>query len=201
MDFFIMINGNKIIFITGTPCVGKTSVASNLFDYFKKIFNTKLIKINDFAFENDLVLGEDPKKGYKVIDVDSLDEKLNHDIKLFFNSDLDKPISKLVIVEGHLSHLCSNCDKCIVLRLNPRILEKRLKSRNYSKSKINENLEAEALSVCSAEAYDIHGNLVNEVDTTNKSVDDVTSIVKEIILNDASYPVGNIDFMDWFLDN
>ena len=114
---------------------------------------------------------------------------------------MDKPISKLVIVEGHLSHLCSNCDKCIVLRLNPQILEKRLKSRNYSKSKINENLEAEALSVCSAEAYDIHGNLVNEVDTTNKSVDDVTSIVKEIILNDASYPVGNIDFMDWFLDN
>ena len=34
---------------------------------------------------------------------------------------------KLIIVEGHLSHFCSNCDKCIVLRLNPLILKKRLK--------------------------------------------------------------------------
>ena len=167
----------------------------------KSRFITKLIKINDLAIENNLILGEDVDKGYKIVDIPSLNESLNKVMKDFFNLKMENNNPKLIIVEGHLSHLCSNCDKCIVLRLNPQILEKRLKSRNYSKSKINENLEAEALSVCSAEAYDIHGNLVNEVDTTNKSVDDVTSIVKEIILNDASYPVGNIDFMDWFLDN
>ena len=114
-------------------------------------FDSKLIKINDFAFENDLVLGEDPDKLYKVIDIDGLNESLNEEI--------DKSSDCVLIVEGHLSHLCEGADKMIVLRLNPSILKNRLEERNYSESKIQENLEAEALAVCSAEAYEIYGDI------------------------------------------
>ena len=108
---------------------------------------------------------------------------------------------KLIIVEGHLSHFCSNCDKCIVLRLNPLILKKRLESRKYKESKVNENLEAEALSVCSVEAFENHGEHVDEIDTTNKSIENVINIIKDIILNDTHFPVGNVDFMQWILEN
>ena len=52
------------IFITGTPCTGKTTLASKL--------NGHLIKINDIAIEHDFVLGIDEDKGYKVIDIEKL---------------------------------------------------------------------------------------------------------------------------------
>ena len=65
---------DAVIFISGTPCTGKTTVASDLNDYLSSNgFHSRLIKVNDFAIENDLVLGEDPDKLYKVIDIDGLD--------------------------------------------------------------------------------------------------------------------------------
>ena len=110
---------DTVIFISGTPCTGKTTVAANLNDYLSDNgFDSKLIKINDFAFENDLVLGEDPDKFYKVIDIDGLNECLNEEIRQGSNG--------ILIVEGHLSHLCEGADKMIVLRLNPSILKGRL---------------------------------------------------------------------------
>ena len=53
----------KTIFITGTPCTGKTTVSEVLSDKL----NCRLIKINDLAIENDFVLGIDDDKGYKII--------------------------------------------------------------------------------------------------------------------------------------
>mgnify|MGYP002509030471 CR=1 FL=1 len=61
---------DTVIFISGTPCTGKTTVATELNEFLSDNgLDSKLIKINDFAFENDLVLGEDPDKFYKVIDI------------------------------------------------------------------------------------------------------------------------------------
>ena len=97
---------DTVIFISGTPCTGKTTVAANLNDYLSENgFDSKLIKINDFAIENDLVLGEDPDKFYKVIDIDGLNESLNEEI--------DQNSNCILIVEGHLSHLCEGADKMI----------------------------------------------------------------------------------------
>ena len=49
----------KAIFITGTPCTGKTTVSEVL----SSKLNCKLIKINDLANENDIVWGIDDEKG------------------------------------------------------------------------------------------------------------------------------------------
>ena len=146
----------KTIFITGTPCTGKTTVSEVL----SNRLNCRLIKINDLAIENDFVLGIDEDKGYKIIDIDSLDDKVSQIIS-----------DDLTIFEGHLSHLCHGADKVIVLRVRPEILQKRLEARNYSESKIRENLEAEALGVCTAEAFDVHGENVSEIDVSDLSVD------------------------------
>ena len=154
-------------------------------------FDSKLIKINDFAFENDLVLGEDPDKLYKVIDIDGLNECLSDEI--------DKSNDCVLIVEGHLSHLCEGADKMIALRLNPSILKGRLEERNYSESKIQENLEAEALAVCSAEAYEIYGENTNEIDASDKSVEEIRDLIMAIASDKMECPVGSIDFMEWLL--
>lgn len=183
---------DTVIFISGTPCTGKTTVATRLNDYLSQTgFDSKLIKINDFAIENDLVLGEDPDKFYKVIDIDGLNESLNEEINQSSNG--------IIIVEGHLSHLCEGADKMIVLRLNPSILKGRLEERNYTESKIQENLEAEALAVCSAEAYEIYGEKTNEIDASNLSIEEIRDLIIAIASDNLECPVGSIDFMDWLL--
>ncbi len=180
---------NQIIFISGTPCVGKTTVASVV----SNNLNAKLIKINQLAIENDLVLGIDSEKGYKIIDIDKLDSLLQDIIN---NLDSDK----LLIVEGHLSHLCSNADKVIILRLHPNVLEKRLASRNYSESKIRENLEAEALDVCGQEAYETYFDKVAEIDVTNLAVDEIAMLIEDVIFNQKNTSFSEIDFMDWLIN-
>ena len=166
----------------------------NLNDYLSDNgFDSKLIKINDFAFENDLVLGEDPDKFYKVIDIDGLNECLNEEIRQGSNG--------ILIVEGHLSHLCEGADKMIVLRLNPSFLKSRLEARDYTESKVNENLEAEAMGVCTAEAYGIYGDNISEIDVSDLTVDEIVDVISSIISGSNDYPVGEIDFMDWLISN
>lgn len=179
-----MIVMKNAIFITGTPCTGKTTVASKL--------NGRLIKINDLAIKHDFVLGIDEEKGYKVIDVEKLSEYVDN---------LITNCTEKLIFEGHLSHLCRGAGKVIVLRVNPEILEERLKARNYSDSKIRENLEAEALGVCSAEAYENYGEDVVELDVSDLSVDDAVSLIEDAIAGKIDSPVGSVDFTDWLLSH
>ncbi|AMK14625.1 adenylate kinase family protein [Methanobrevibacter olleyae] len=224
---------DMVIFISGTPCTGKTTVASELNDYLSNNgVNSKFIKINDFALENNLVLGEDPDKFYKVVDIDKLNDCLNKEIKTFLgnrnqnddiiikqnddininqsndinidinqnNMNINQNKISILIVEGHLSHLCEGADKMIVLRLNPSILRGRLEERNYTESKIQENLEAEALAVCSAEAYDIYGEKTNEIDVSDKSIEEIRDLILYIVSDNSDCPIGSIDFMEWFLN-
>lgn len=172
------------IFITGTPCTGKTTIASRL--------NGHLIKINDVAISHDFVLGIDEDKGYKVIDIEKLSEYVDS---------LSQNCDELLIFEGHLSHLCDGGDKIIVLRVRPEVLESRLKGREYSDAKIRENLEAEALGVCTAEAYDKYGDKVQEIDVSDLAIDEVVDLVEKIINDEVTYPVGEINFMDWLISH
>ena len=176
---------SNIIFISGTPCTGKTTVSEKL----SQELNWELVKINDLAISNNLVLGIDEDKGYKIIDIDALDKTLGDIISS----------SENLIVEGHLSHLCCGADKLIILRCRPEILEKRLNSRKYSDAKIHENLEAEALGVCSAESLEIYKNNVYELDVSNLSINDTVSILLDFIDGKKELTFGEIDFMDWLL--
>lgn len=178
----------KTIFITGTPCTGKTTVSEIL----ASKLNCKLVKINDLAIENDFVLGIDDNKGYKVIDIPALNEKV---------SEIINASDELIIFEGHLAHLCDGADKVIVLRVRPEILQSRLEARNYSEAKIRENLEAEAMGVCTAEAYEIYGDNISEIDVSDLTVDDVVDNFCDIISGKKTLFYGEIDFMDWLISN
>ena len=180
---------NQVIFISGTPCVGKTTLASEL----SKRLGANLVRINELAIGKDLILGIDNKKGYKIIDVPKLDVALG---EIIDNLDSDK----LLIVEGHLSHLCTGADKVIILRVHPSIVEKRLADRQYSDSKIRENLEAEALDVCGVEAYESYGSDVCEIDVSDLSIDETINHVADVIFDKKEFPFGEIDFMNWLIN-
>ena len=172
------------IFITGTPCTGKTTLASKL--------NGRLIKINDIAVSNGFVVGIDEQKGYKVIDIERLSRHVG---------ELIRDCDETLIFEGHLSHLCDGADRVIVLRVRPEVLKKRLEARDYPESKIRENLEAEALGVCSAEAFDKYPESTYELDVTDLTVGEAVKLIEEVIANGGDYPVGSVDFMEWLLEN
>ena len=95
--------------------------------------------------------------------------------------------------------MCNGATKVIVLRVRPEILQKRLEARDYSDSKIRENLEAEALGVCTAEAYDIYGENVCEVDVTDLTVEEIVDLLVDVIDGKIEFSVGEIDFMDWLI--
>ncbi|MBU5678516.1 MAG: adenylate kinase family protein [Candidatus Aenigmarchaeota archaeon] len=166
-----------IISITGTPGVGKTTVAKAL----GKVLGYKVISDFELAKKNKLILGFDKKmKSYIV------DDKLFRKIRL--KGDF--------IIHGHLSHLITN-DLTIVLRLSPGELEKRLKRRGWKKEKIRENVLAEILDVVYLDAILAKKNKIAkrvvQIDTTGKSI---KSVVKRI-LNIIKGREYKSDYVDW----
>lgn len=192
---------NSTIFITGTPCTGKTTISQLLFDKFniKKDWDVKLLKTNDLALENNLILGTHPEKEYKIVDIDNLDKIFTVQKEDFFKKHSN--LNKLLLFEGHLSHFCTGADKVIILRVYPDKLKLRLNGRNYNNSKIFENLQAEALAVCSVEAYEIYKDNSFEIDVTDKSPYEILNIICEIILDKLEPNIGSVDFTSWLINN
>ncbi len=162
------------IALTGTPGTGKTTVAA-LLPY-------RIIDINALVKEG-LNLGMDPRRGCLDADMDALARRLD-----------EMACGEICILEGHFSHHFA--DWCIVLRLSPKELGKRLTARDYSQEKIRENLEAEALDVILVEAVELCGR-VDEIDTTGRKPQEVASLVIKIIEGEQKLPPGQVD---WLID-
>ena len=175
-----------IIQITGTPGVGKTTVSNLLRDKL----GASLVAINELVDKKHLYTGIDDVREYKIVDMDALFEELND-----ITRKNDK--SNYIIIEGHLSHFYEYSDVVIVLRANPDVLKKRMGVKGWKEAKINENIEAETIGICSYEAYQIHGEKVNEIDTSNISPQDVSNMIIDIINGEKEFPVGNVDFLDY----
>jgi adenylate kinase len=178
---------STLVFISGTPGVGKSTVATLL----QQKLSAQLIRINEFAEENGLFLGEDDERGYKIVDLKTLCKEVKS---------IAQQSAGIILLEGHLSHFCPESDLVIVLRAHPSILEKRLKIRTYQPSKIQENLEAEALAVCSVEAHQIHQNKVHEIDTSDLTPEEVSGKIIQVINGKKAFPAGNIDFLEWIMN-
>ncbi|MBI4015587.1 MAG: adenylate kinase family protein [Candidatus Aenigmarchaeota archaeon] len=145
----------KIIAITGTPGVGKSTLA--------KILKSKgwaVLELNRAVVRKKLYSGYDKKLKSYIAD----QRKINKYVKLW----IGKQKNERIAVVSHLSHLLPTklVSAVIVLRCSPIVLEKRLKKRKYSKIKIKENMEAELVGVISCEAKQKH-SAVYEFDCTS----------------------------------
>lgn len=165
--------------ITGTPGTGKSTVAKIV----AEMTGYGLVDVNEFARSHGLFQKKDEKRDSWIVDERALKKVLS---KLKGN----------IILEGHLAHY-SKPDIAVVLRLNPRELEKRLEKRGWKKEKIKENVEAEALGVCLAEALD-ECKSVFEVDATGKSAEDAAKEAADIINGKGreSHLPGRIDWSE-----
>jgi adenylate kinase len=175
-----------IIAITGTPGTGKSSVSKIL---AKNDF--EVIDLNRMALENKYLLGKDEKRDIWIIDIDELEEH----IKNKYSKD------QTLVIEGHLSHLLKNVDIIIILRCHPDTLRKNLFKKKWNKEKIDENIQAEILDIILCESIELHtGDKIMEIDTTDKSIEEVALIIIKNIRNGfknmKNYKIGSIDWSE-----
>jgi len=173
----------QFIALTGTPGTGKSAVASKL-----RSSEITLIELGPWALEH----GTAKEAGGEIIiDMEATQKELG-----------SVPTPGPVVIDSHLSHLLDLVDLVVVLRCHPGELEKRLSGRGYSKEKLHENLEAEAVDVVLQEALELHQD-VFEIDTTEKSVEKVASSFMDIIEGrTGEYMPGKQDWseviMEWY---
>lgn len=165
--------------LTGTPGVGKTSVANVL-----RSMDYSVLDLNDFIIKKDL-------RGIKDVPRDTYEV----DISLLNNKHSDE-LSKYDIVEGHLSHHL-DLSPIIILRCSPIELRKRVEAKDWHQAKIEENMMAEILDVILLESLEYDNREVYEIDTTDIKPQDAALSVIDILKGDTtSYAYGRIDWSE-----
>ncbi|MBU1120855.1 MAG: AAA family ATPase [archaeon] len=115
------------VIITGVPGSGKSILAKRL----GKKLGMKVI--NEKSFSERKGIGK-KEKGELVVPLERLERELK--------KELEK--KKSVIIEGHLlAEVRLPVEKVFLVRVNPEELEKRLRKRNYSELKTQENVFCE----------------------------------------------------------
>jgi len=159
--------------ITGTPGTGKSTVADELARR-----GYRVVHITDIVQPYET--GRDPERDTQLIDTDRMaDEFMPFD----------------GFVEGHFAHLLP-CDRIVVMRLRPDELVARLTARGYSKEKIGENRDAEALDVClieTVEQYEPYQIL--ELDTTGKSPAACAATIEQFYRGEIPASFGTLDWL------
>jgi adenylate kinase len=177
----------RVILITGTPCVGKTSVARLL--SFK--LQALCVNLTDLALKEKLIQGKDKQRNSIIVDEDRMKKRLK---KLITKSDKEN-----VVVDGHyaVNVVPANLVSLVfVLRRDPVELRKLMEQSGFSDKKLHENLASEILDVCLVDGLNVVGQRkVCEVNTTGKSVEDVAHEIMLLLDNPGNCQVGIVDWL------
>jgi adenylate kinase len=158
--------------ITGTPGTGKSMVGEELSHRGHKV-----IHLSDTV--GPYVSGNDEERDARIIDVDRWAAEF-------------VPVDGFV--EGHIAHLLP-CDRIVVLRCRPDVLEKRLARRKYRMEKIRENIDAEALDVCLIETVENFSSVqILELDTTARDVTYCADQIERFVKGAIPADFGHIDW-------
>jgi adenylate kinase len=176
------------LIITGTPGTGKTSVSRIL----AKKLSYDLVAVNDLVEQKHIYTGYNKDRGYKEVNLDDLSKELKQVIR--------ESEDKGLVIEGHLAHYFENdemIDHVVVLRARPDVLTKRLETRDWPDSKIRENVEAEALDICTFEAVENYDKKVDELDTSDLTMEEVADHIIEILNGEKCFPPGELNFLEY----
>jgi len=172
------------IVIAGTPGVGKTTVARLLAERTGKPYVdlAEVVKREKFYTAYDAV-----RESY-IVDVERL------------RGYLEKTLTCNEIIDTHVVEALppSKVSVAIVLRLDPLVLRERLIKRGYPDLKVRENVEAEILdAVLISAVQSIGEERVYEVDTTGKSIAEVTEIITQILTKNGNlYRPGGVNWLE-----
>lgn len=178
----------NVILITGTPCVGKTTVAKAIADRL----DAEYVNLTELALNYSLMLGRDEKRDTWIVDENRMRSRVRRII--------EKSDKESVVVDGHYAVRVvpkSLVTKIIVLRRNPVELRKIMEERGYRDNKLWENLASEILDICLVEALNTHETeKVCEVDATGKSIEEVAAKIMEALKAQEKCHVGLVDWLE-----
>jgi adenylate kinase len=177
---------NRVLIITGTPGVGKSSISKQL----SSRLHAELVSIGDLVKEEGLYIRADHKRDTLVADVKKVSNRINN---IILNS------SGTLVIEGHYAVDVvpkETVNLVFVLRRDPEELSEILKSREYGEGKVRENVAAEILDVCLYDAVDKVGvNKVCEVDVTGRTTDEVTKEILQILRDEKRCKIKIVDWL------
>jgi len=172
----------RVVAVSGTPGVGKTLVARHL----AEALGAEVVELSEVALREGLYVGYDEKTLSYVID--------EARVRRYLRSLATK--GRVVVVVGHYSEIVDDdiLEKLFVIRLNPVELLERLRRRGWPQAKVLDNVEAELLGVCTANALAEHPrSKVCEVDASGKEPEEVSREIVEILRGVRECRV----FVDW----
>ena len=175
----------RVILITGTPAVGKTTLAKKL----AQQLNAQYINLTELAQKEHLALEKDTQRDTTIIDETKMRRKLKTIITKTEND---------IIIDGHYAAAVTPktlVTHVFVLRRNPMELREFMKQRGYSEPKQDENLSAEILDVCLVEAIRTQKGKVCELDVTGKTVEDTLERVLAVLEGKRQCSVGCVDWL------
>ena len=177
----------ETILITGTPCVGKTTVSRRLAAELDAMY----INLTELAEKENLTLGKDEERNTKIISETKMRNKLR---KIVATTE-----KAIVVIDGHYAAAVTPkniATKVFVLRRNPIELRKLMERSGFENTKLWENLASEILDVCLVEALNAQGERkVCELDVTDKSAKNVVSEILSILHSGKECPRGYIDWI------
>jgi adenylate kinase len=176
----------RVIIVTGTPGVGKTTVSKQL----AAKLNGLHIDLGELVKREKLTSGYDRKRQTLIADMDGLANRLRQII----NQE-----KRTLIIDGHYATAVvpkDQVEKVFVLRRDPRQLKQLLEKRGFTEAKVKENVAAEILDIVLYEATtSIPLEKVCEIDTTGKTVADTVNNVVSVYLRRQRCNVGIVNWM------
>jgi adenylate kinase len=177
----------RVILITGTPCVGKTSAARALAAKLDALY----IGLTDLAKRENLILEKDEKRDSLIINEKKMKRRISQIIE-----QTDK---KSVVIDGHYGTSVVPHElvtQVFVLRRDPLELRKIMEKCGFSDQKLTENLAAEILDVCLVDALNVRGEAkICELNVTGRTVEETVKEMSEAIDNPSRCCVGIVDWL------
>jgi adenylate kinase len=177
----------RVILVTGTPCVGKTSVARLLTSKLTALY----VDLTELATRENLVSGRDEERDSIIVDEIQMRNKIREIIENCDNKD--------IVIDGHYAVSVvpeKLVTRVFVLRRDPVELRKLMEHCGFSGRKLWENLASEILDVCLVDALSVHDKeKVCELDTTGKSVEHVVNEILDVLRGRKKCRVGVVDWL------
>ena len=163
----------QLLVITGSPGTGKSTLAKLLVSALGLLH----IDLHELI-ESDSELSADFN-----IKKDCYDLNMDRVEKLV-RSKLDANVGKVMVLDSHVAHLLPGeliIGVVVMKCVNLKVLEQRLLERNYSTTKIKENIDCEIFDVCLDEAVEL-GLPLLQIDSS-VGIDEIIVVdqVKELL--------------------
>jgi len=177
----------RVILITGTPGVGKTTLAHLVASQLDALY----VNLTELAVKENLIIGRDKDRDTAIIDETAMKKKMQEVIESCGEKD--------VVVDGHYAAMVVPKELVayvFVLRRDPVELREFMEKEGFSGRKLWENLASEILDTCLADALEVvDEDKVCELNVSRKRVAETVSEVLAVLDGDRKCEVGIVDWL------